>query len=76
MTRTILLVDPDAKQRAHLQRSLDGNGARVIGEAANPDEVMRVAATGQPDVGLVATTLGSGDAIQLVDRLATELGIP
>jgi response regulator NasT len=71
-----LLVDSDPKQRAHLLRSLDGNGVRVIGEAANPDEAMRAAATMQPNVALVATTFGNGEAIRLVDRLNGELGIP
>lgn len=76
MTRSILLVDPDPKQRARLLRALDGNGVRVIGEAANPDEAMRTAVAAQPKVALVATTLGNEEAIRLVDRLVAELGIP
>lgn len=76
MTRSILLVDRDPKQPAPLLPALDGNGVRVVGEAAKPDEAMRLAATAQPHVALVATTPGNEEAIRLVDRLDAELGIP
>jgi len=76
VTRSILLVDPDPQQRARLLRVLGGNGVRVVGEAASPDEAMRLAAIASPDVVLVADGLGAKNGIHLADRLATEHGIP
>lgn len=76
MRRSILLVDPDETHRRSIAHCLDGHGARVAGEATNSNQAMRVAASVQPDVALVATSLHNGDAIHLVDRLATELGVP
>jgi two-component system, response regulator PdtaR len=76
MTRFILLVDSDETYRSSVARSLDGRGARIAGEAANPNEAMRLAAIAEPDVALIATSLRNGDAIHLAGRLATELGIP
>jgi two-component system, response regulator PdtaR len=76
MTRSILLVDPDEAYRRSIARSLDGQGSRIAGEATNPNEAMRLAAITKPEVALIATSLRNGDAIHLVGRLATELGIP
>ena len=76
MTRSILLVDPDHAHRAHIARSLDANIARVAGEAADPDEAMRLAAMTRPDVAIVATYFQNGEGFHLVGRLATEHGIP
>lgn len=76
MTRSILLVAPDPQQRARLLRVLGGNGVRVVGEAANPDEAMRLAAIAGPEVVLVADGLGAKNGIHLADRLAIEHGIP
>lgn len=74
--RAVLVVDPDASQRAFLRETLAGNGSRVVGEANDPDEAMRQAAMTKPDVALVAADLEQGDGIHLAGRLATEHGIP
>lgn len=74
--RAILVVDPDADHRAVLQKTLAGNGNRVVGEANDPEEAMRQAAMTSPDVAIVAADLGQGDGIHLAGRLATEHGIP
>jgi two-component system, response regulator PdtaR len=76
MTRSILLVDPDETYRRSTARSLDVHATRIAGEAANPNEAMRLAAMAEPDVALIATSLRNGDAFHLAGRLATELGIP
>jgi response regulator NasT len=76
MVRSLLLVDPDPAYRDHVARTLDVKVARVTGQAADPDEAMRVAAMTRPDVAIVATNLHRGDGIGLVDRLAAEHGIP
>ncbi len=76
MARSILLVDPDQAHRAHILRSLDVTVARVVGEAIDPDEAMRLAALTRPDVAIVATCFQNGEGSQLVGRLASEHGIP
>jgi two-component system, response regulator PdtaR len=76
VSRTILLVDPDARHRSEILSGLGGNGVRIVGQAANPDEAMRLAAITNPDVVLVAETVGISDGIHLADRLASEHGIP
>jgi response regulator NasT len=69
-------VDPDHVHRANIGRHLDAKAARVVGEAGDPDEAMRLAAMTRPDVVLVTTDSQNGKGVQLVNRLATEHGIP
>ncbi len=76
MVRFVLIVDPDQAHRAHIVRSLDANLARVVGEATDPDQAMRLAAMARPDVAVVATYLQNGDNVQLVGRLVAQHGIP
>ena len=74
--RAILLVESDPDQRASLRAKLAGNGSRVVGEAGNADEAMRLAVMRGPDAAVVATELARGDGIHLASRLVTEHGIP
>jgi response regulator NasT len=74
--RAILVVEPDEAHRAELREALAKNGSRVVGEAGDPDEAMRLAAMTVPDVALLAVDLGGGHGIPLAGRLATEHGIP
>ena len=76
MSRSILLVDPDIQHRAQILRDLGGNDVRIVGEAANPDEAMRLVAFTGPDVVVVADGPGPGDGVHLADRLAAEHGVP
>jgi two-component system, response regulator PdtaR len=76
MVHSVLLVDPDEMYRRSLAQGLRSFGGRVVGEAGDLKEAMRLAATTEPDVALVATPFPSGDAVGLVGRLATEFGIP
>jgi len=76
VVRFVLIVDPDQAHRAHIVRSLDANLARVVGEATDPDQAMRLAAMARPDVAVVATYLQNGDNVQLVGRLVAQHGIP
>ncbi len=48
----------------------------MAGHATDSNEAMRLAVTTEPDIALVAASSRDGDAIHLVSRLATELGIP
>ena len=74
--RAILVVDPDADHRMRLRILLASNGNRVVGEAGDAEEAMRLAATTAPDVAVVVADLGPGDGIHLGSRLAAEHGIP
>jgi response regulator NasT len=74
--RAILLVDPDASRRASLRETLAGDGSRVIGEAGDPEEAMRLAVATRPQVAVIVTVPGNGDGIHLASRLASEHGIP
>lgn len=76
MSRAILLVDPDIQHRARILRDLGGNDVRIVGEAANSEEAMRLAAFTGPDVVVVAEGPGLGDGVHLADRLAAEHGVP
>jgi response regulator NasT len=71
-----LLVDPDNEHRIQVTRSLDGTSVRVVGEAASPDEAMRLAAMTRPDVAIMAPGFQNEDGCRLVERLASEHGIP
>jgi two-component system, response regulator PdtaR len=75
MTRSILLVDPDLPHRLAIARDLDGTDLRLVAEAGNPEEAMRLAATSVPDVALIAS-FTNGDGAHLADRLFTEHGLP
>lgn len=74
--QAILVVDPDASRRAGLRATLAGNRSRVIGEAGDPEEAMRLAVATKPQVAVIVTLPGNGDGIHLARRLASEHGIP
>jgi len=74
--RTILVVDPSVDRRERLRVLLTSDGSRLVGEAADPDEAMRLAALTHPDVAVVAEDAENAAPGQLASRLATEHGIP
>lgn len=76
MTRSVLLVDPDNEHRIRVARSLDVATVRVAGEAADPDEAIRLAAMTRPDAAIVAADLGQEVDAHLVGRLATAHRVP
>ncbi|HSC70448.1 MAG TPA: ANTAR domain-containing protein [Candidatus Methylomirabilis sp.] len=76
MQRSILVVDPNADRRERLRVLLTSNGSRLVGEAADPDEAMHVAALTHPDVAVMTANGDTAAPVQLVSRLASEHGIP
>jgi response regulator NasT len=74
--RVALVVDADAHHRALLRAALAENGGRVVGEAADPEEAMRLAVLTAPDVAVIAGEAESDSGIRLGERLVTEHGIP
>lgn len=76
MQRSILVVDPNADRRERLRVLLTSNGSRLVGEAADPDEAMRLAALTHPDVAVMTEDGENAAPVQLVSRLASEHGIP
>ena len=76
MVHSVLIVDPDQRHRAQIARGLDTNLARVVGEVADPDEAMHLAAMTRPDVAIVAAYVEDGQGYHLASRLASEHGIP
>jgi response regulator NasT len=76
MTRTIILVDPNAERRGRIAHSVSETGFQISRTATEPEEAIRLAATLVPAVAIVAATLGLHGSLQLTDRLSTEHGIP
>ncbi len=76
MQRSILVVDANADRRERLRVLLTSNGNRLVGEAADPDEAMRLAALTHPDVAVMTEDAEHAAPVHLVSRLANEHGIP
>ena len=76
MTRSVLLVDPDAERQQRIARHLDGTEFRLAAIATGPEEALRLAATASPDVALVVAPLGNGAGMLVADRLPKEHGVP
>jgi response regulator NasT len=76
MTRSVLLVDPDAQRQRRLTQSLQGTDFRIAAAASDPEEALRLAATASPDVALVVASLSNGAGMHLSDRLPKEHQVP
>ena len=76
MARFVLLVDPDAERQKRMRQSLDATDFRVAAAATDPGDALRLAETTNPDVALVATTLGNGVGMRVTDRLSKEHKVP
>lgn len=65
---TVLLADGQVPVRAGIKRAIEPHGLRVVGEAANAAEAVRMALAQRPDVCVVAVELpGSGiEATRLI----------
>ena len=67
----VLVVDDNAIVRAVLRDMLDdGRTATVIGEAANGDEALRIAAAERPDVTLLDHRMPLRDGLSVVGALS------
>src|SRR5687767_13679210 len=69
-TVTFLLVDDHEMYRIGMRRLIEKQpGWRVIGEAATPEEALRLAADLHPHVAIVDLRLKDGDGLELVRKM-------
>ena len=66
----VLLADDHQLLRQALRRALEDAGLRVVGEAADGEEALRLAAEVSPDVVVMDVTMPVLDGIQATRRLA------
>jgi DNA-binding NarL/FixJ family response regulator len=66
---TVVLVDDHTMLRQGLRRALEGEGVKVVGEAGDGDEGVRVALAAKPDVVLMDVSMPNGDGIDATKRL-------
>ena len=69
MPRTVVLVDDHTMLRQGLRRALEGEGVRVVGEASNGDEGVKVALATKPDVVLMDVSMPGTDGIDATKLL-------
>jgi two-component system, NarL family, response regulator DegU len=69
MATTVVLVDDHTMLRQGLRRALEGEGVKVVGEASDGDEGVRVALAAKPDVVLMDVSMPNGDGIDATKRL-------
>ena len=66
---TVMLVDDHTMLRQGLRRSLETEGVRVIAEAADGEEAVRIALTMKPDVVLMDVSMPGTDGIEATRKL-------
>jgi DNA-binding NarL/FixJ family response regulator len=69
MTTTVVLVDDHTMLRQGLRRALEAEGVKVVGEASDGDEGVKVALATKPDVVLMDVSMPGGDGIDATRRL-------
>ncbi len=74
MPQTILLVDDHAGFRRSARALLDAEGFRVVGEAADGTEALRLAERLDPEVVLLDVQLPDFDGFAIAARLVREGG--
>jgi DNA-binding NarL/FixJ family response regulator len=67
---TVLIVDDHGDFRASARTMLEGDGFRVVGEAADGDAAMVAADTLGPDIVLLDIQLPGEDGFAIAERLA------
>ena len=65
----ILIVDDHPITRAALSSLLEGQGFSIVGEAADGEEAVRLAAALQPDVVLMDVTMPELDGVEATRRI-------
>ena len=76
MSVSVVLVDDHTMLRQGLRRALEAEGIKVLGEAANGEEGVRVALATKPDVVLMDVSMPTVDGIEATRRLiATDRGM-
>lgn len=71
MARTVVLVDDHTMLRQGLRRALEGEGIKVVGEASDGDEGVKVALAAKPDVVLMDVSMPNTDGIDATRRLVS-----
>jgi DNA-binding NarL/FixJ family response regulator len=66
---TVVLVDDHTMLRQGLRRALEGEGVKVVGEAADGDEGVRVCLATKPDVVLMDVSMPGTDGIDATKKL-------
>ena len=69
MTITVVLVDDHTMLRQGLRRALEAEGIKVVGEAADGDEAVKVALAHRPDVVLMDVSMPITDGIDATRQL-------
>jgi DNA-binding NarL/FixJ family response regulator len=69
MGASVVIVDDHAGFRAHARRCLEGEGYRVVGEAADCAGGLAAAARLAPDFVLVDVHLPDADGFELTERI-------
>jgi DNA-binding NarL/FixJ family response regulator len=69
MTITVVLVDDHTMLRQGLRRALEAEGIRVVGEAGDGDEAVKVALAHRPDVVLMDVSMPVTDGIDATRQL-------
>ncbi len=66
---TVVLVDDHTMLRQGLRRALEGEGVKVLGEAADGEEGVRVCLATKPDVVLMDVSMPGTDGIDATRKL-------
>jgi DNA-binding NarL/FixJ family response regulator len=66
---TVVLVDDHTMLRQGLRRALEGEGIKVVGEAADGDEGVKVCLATKPDVVLMDVSMPGTDGIDATKKL-------
>jgi two-component system response regulator DegU len=69
MATTVVLIDDHTMLRQGLRRALEAEGVKVIGEASDGDEGVKVALAAKPDVVLMDVSMPGTDGIDATKRL-------
>jgi two-component system response regulator DegU len=69
MSTTVVLVDDHTMLRQGLRRALEAEGVKVVGEASDGEEGVKIALATKPDVVLMDVSMPGSDGIDATRRL-------
>jgi DNA-binding NarL/FixJ family response regulator len=76
MATTVLIVDDHQSFRRAVRLVLEYEGYEVVGEAADGEEALRVAAETGPNMVLLDVNMPGMDGFEVAERLASEASAP